>query len=528
MKSPKPVRTAGRRTTVRTRAAIVAALAVSAALGTGCDVKSFIDPSELGRYEKLPANRQPLMLPILRKLDTAVEEPNDQFVTAVDVVPADLIVTGEDYRVERNDTVQVQITDLIGIGVVTERVVKVSESGQISLPSLDPVNILNLTEREAEDLIGDAYVRANLLTDPEITVTVLDARGRIFSVYSSTGSTGQFVIPRADFRLLDALVLTQQANTGGVDFAYVVRQPQPQNAPAAPVSPADPMPLPTGTPEPTPGPDILEPQSRNHVRFQWRIDQLQPRMLSMQDGTTATQPAANPEGRYIELDGRPVLIGGNGAATDPLTPVEPTTAPTTAPSAEALPSDALTGAAPAEGAIPGVTTAPSGEFEFQDINTENEVRIIRVPLEQLRRGDLSYNIVIKPNDLIIIPAPETGVYYMGGHVQRTGVYNLTGQKITLKQAIVGAGMLDAVAIPQRTDIIRRIGTDQEIFVRIDLDAIFSGKQPDLFLKPNDTVMVGTNFFAPFIAAIRGGFRFSYGFGFLYDRNFYDDDNENNN
>jgi polysaccharide biosynthesis/export protein len=31
--------------------------------------------------------------------------------------------------------------------------------------------------------------------------------------------------------------------------------------------------------------------------------------------------------------------------------------------------------------------------------------------------------------------------------------------------------------------------------------------------------VGTNALAPFLAAIRGSFRFTYGFGFLYDRNF---------
>ena len=47
----------------------------------------------------------------------------------------------------------------------------------------------------------------------------------------------------------------------------------------------------------------------------------------------------------------------------------------------------------------------------------------------------------------------------------------------------------------------------------------AGYQPDIFLKPNDEIIVGTNILAPFIAAVRGGFRITYGFGFLYDRNF---------
>jgi hypothetical protein len=39
-------------------------------------------------------------------------------------------------------------------------------------------------------------------------------------------------------------------------------------------------------------------------------------------------------------------------------------------------------------------------------------------------------------------------------------------------------------------------------------------------------MVGTNAIAPFLAAFRAGFRITYGFGFIYDRNFYDQNNNN--
>ena len=42
------------------------------------------------------------------------------------------------------------------------------------------------------------------------------------------------------------------------------------------------------------------------------------------------------------------------------------------------------------------------------------------------------------------------------------------------------------------------------------------------------MLVGTNMFAPFIAAVRGAFRFTYGFGFLYDRNFASEENNNFN
>jgi len=59
---------------------------------------------------------------------------------------------------------------------------------------------------------------------------------------------------------------------------------------------------------------------------------------------------------------------------------------------------------------------------------------------------------------------------------------------------------------------------------VNLPKIFAGEQPDVFLRPYDTVNVGTNAVAPFLAAIRGAFRLTYGFGFIYDRNFSPDQN----
>jgi len=128
---------------------------------------------------------------------------------------------------------------------------------------------------------------------------------------------------------------------------------------------------------------------------------------------------------------------------------------------------------------------------------------------------------------VYVSAGQTGFYYMEGHVAKPGAYSFNGQRITLKQAIWSASGLDGLAIPQRTDIVRRIGPNQEMFYRVDLAAVFAGKRPDIYLKSNDQVLVGTNFLAPFIAAVRGGFRMTYGLGFLYDKNFAYDSNDQN-
>ena len=78
-----------------------------------------------------------------------------------------------------------------------------------------------------------------------------------------------------------------------------------------------------------------------------------------------------------------------------------------------------------------------------------------------------------------------------------------------------------MAWPDRVDVIRRIGGDRETTIPINLDRIFNGLDPDFFLKPDDIVNVGTHAIAPFLLTIRSAFRLTYGFGFVWDRNFGD-------
>jgi len=129
------------------------------------------------------------------------------------------------------------------------------------------------------------------------------------------------------------------------------------------------------------------------------------------------------------------------------------------------------------------------------------------------------NVIIRDNDVIQIPTLKVGEFYVMGEVSRPGVYTLTGRKVTLKMALAAAGNLGVLAWPENSVLIRRIGDDQEQTMALDLEAIFSGKEPDLFLKPNDVLAVGTHWKTSFMAVVRNAFRMSYGFGMIYDRNF---------
>ena len=159
--------------------------------------------------------------------------------------------------------------------------------------------------------------------------------------------------------------------------------------------------------------------------------------------------------------------------------------------------------------------------DWEDLEVPLSNRIISIPTDRLRDGDPRFNIVVRDNDTIRVSAGDTGNYYMMGHVVRPGVYALAGFNVTVKQAIASAGGMDPLGWPDRCEVVRRIGADRETIIPIDLDRIFSGRDPDFFVKPNDIVNVGTHAIAPFLATIRSAFRLTYGFGFVWDRNFGD-------
>lgn len=150
-------------------------------------------------------------------------------------------------------------------------------------------------------------------------------------------------------------------------------------------------------------------------------------------------------------------------------------------------------------------------------------RVIVVDYDKLIHGDPNQNVVIKPNDYIYVEPPPIGVVYLGGEVVRPGVFQLpTAGELTLGRAITASGGLGAIAMPEKVDLVRRIEGDREATIRVNLAAIMRRTEPDIVLKPDDHIIVGTDFWATPLAVIRNGFRATYGFGFVVDRNWGND------
>jgi beta-lactamase regulating signal transducer with metallopeptidase domain/protein involved in polysaccharide export with SLBB domain len=86
---------------------------------------------------------------------------------------------------------------------------------------------------------------------------------------------------------------------------------------------------------------------------------------------------------------------------------------------------------------------------------------------------------------------EYGEYIIAGHVNRPGVYSVTGRKVTLKQAIYIAGGADADASRISLTLIRHWNHDgQKTVVRnLSFDDLLHGRVEDVLLHADDLVQV---------------------------------------
>ncbi len=456
------------------------------ALLLGCEADSFMEPSVVGRWE-----RTPVVLPILDRLDV-IDEPGPELEGASQVQPEDLIPVVHEYVMGSGDVVTLTVFELMQTNVESALVRRINELGMIRLPVIGSVKASGITPTQLEKRIAEILRSQGVLKDAIVSVAVQEGRQNLFSVIGDPGRTGAaigtYATPKSDFRILEALAMARGVSND-VKTIHVIRQ-LPLSESAREVIPLNDEPEQAAPAESPPDPvDLIE------------------ELLHSVDDDFQAQPSAEKGAQDVPEPPAALDRGMDATIEQPLhwAHVNGQWVRVDQP------------AATQDGAAPVAATMPAQQDATYPTVTQ---RVIEVPYEKLLEGDMRYNLVIRPGDIIRIPPPVTGNVYVGGAISRPGTYALPGTKqLTLKQLIFAAGNLTAVAIPERVDLIRRLGNDQEATVRLNLRAIFEGTQPDFYLKPNDTLNIGTNFAAVPLAVFRNGLRFSYGLGFVLDRNF---------
>jgi len=497
---------------------------------------SFLDPTQVSGDFK-----RPMISEIQRSL--TFEDTPPGIPGAEEPTPEDAVAIVEEYRLEPNDVVGIRIPQFLEYEPVTDLTLTVNEVGDVQIPQLGWVHVEGMTAREVDAEIRDLCVQKGIFREesiPPIQVVFPRQRQQFFNIFGGVTAADTYRILESDFRLLDALSLA-----GGlgeqVEWIYVYRaQPRPKRTqkpvsmPAAPVSgqpgqsPVTPLEPPPVAPvtisdlggggsrrmlaqaSPAAPMPASAPESEREL-----IDVIAPASTPRRGASAPATSVAAPEApppmpKFIYLNGQWVEVDQKPQAASQTAPAPGEDAAKPSPVAS-VPTTAATQAATSE------------PVTWESVAGETHQRIIRIPAAALRRGDARYNIVIRHRDVIRVDPGPLGEFFLLGQVQRPGVYSLTGREITLKQAIAASGGLALLAWPSRCEITRRLDQDREQIIPVNLEQIFAGNQPDVFLRPNDIVNVGTNIVAPFLATVRTSFRMSYGFGFVYDRNFGDID-----
>ena len=500
--------------------------------GAGCS-KDALDPTQIGRFRPVP-----VVNVILESLGVA-DEPEPAYTGAEDPRPEDVIVYDMDYVFGPGDIVQISIYELRRDGIPFAGTYQVTETGRVSIPDVGQIQAAGLTELELEEEIKEILQPSRLL-DPAVTVTLLESQSRLFSV-SGRGifRPNRYSIPRYNFRLTDAIALAGGTAEYNVSYIYVSRDvdvdrdlmsqytpvssslPQGGAAEAKDIKLEQVEPARNGSLGENDLLEIIAPYAKSSAQeneiiistaemgTRAELEALtaltEAEKQSTVENTMEELGIGSSEGSRIEWvfeqgKWRPVRVG----VQDFPEPVEPV-------------DSVFRDRRLVEPAAPG--------YGWEEIGgAGRQIRVIKIPVDKLMAGDPRYNIVIRPGDSVTVPLDSVGEVCVTGNVNASGYIDLTGRQMTLMQAIAAAGGLGPLARPEKVEIKRRIGRNsaglmQELTVMVDLEKIAAGLQPDFYIKRDDTINVGTDGTSRWLAVLRNSFRATYGFGFIYDRNF---------
>jgi protein involved in polysaccharide export with SLBB domain len=515
---------------VRSWSAVVLCLVLIICL-FGCGNK-FWDPTQVGRFRPTPAVNV-----ILDSLGVAEETPATWEV-AEDPLPTDLVVFETDHVFGPGDIVRVFIFELLREGEMFVDDHTVTETGKISIPEVGVLLAAGYTEVQLEEEIRD-ILRPGKLKDPSVIVKLMQSQGRAFSILGNgIAAPNRYFVPRYPYRLADAIAAAGGIGEFNVSYIYVARPVTGAEGEFSPAEPGGGLPgEPGGLPR-LPEEEMLEIVSpiaagrRSDARLVVTSVEMMTGSERSEAGLTgALERFSSNSSRLGAREDRPVDLGSGSGNDRSVGPAAEGRIEWVFEDGRWVPVR-IGVESPREPTSGRVLEEPTGrleeempaDFGWEEVGTAGvQTRVIKIPVENFQRGDRRYNIAIRPGDTIYVPADIIGEFYVMGNANRTGAIPLTGRPINLKMAIAAAGGLNPLAWAKRCEVTRRLGKNREETVMVDLDKIFSGEQPDFFIKVNDLINVGTHPTARWRAVLRNAFRATYGFGFVYDRNFADRD-----
>jgi polysaccharide export outer membrane protein len=127
-------------------------------------------------------------------------------------------VTAAQYRLALGDSIRITVFQVPDLSLET----RITEAGVISYPLLGSVRLAGLTIAEAEAQIAKGLRDGNFVRQPQVSVTVVQARGNQVSVLGQVGRPGRYPLETGEVRLSDMLATAGGVLQAGGDIAVVV------------------------------------------------------------------------------------------------------------------------------------------------------------------------------------------------------------------------------------------------------------------------------------------------------------------
>lgn len=122
------------------------------------------------------------------------------------------------YRLALGDTIRITVFQVPDLSLEA----RLTEAGVISYPLLGSVNLAGMTVAEAEQRIAKGLRDGNFVRQPQVTITLVQARGNQVSVLGQVGRPGRYPLETGEVRLTDMLATAGGVAQGGSDLVVLV------------------------------------------------------------------------------------------------------------------------------------------------------------------------------------------------------------------------------------------------------------------------------------------------------------------
>ncbi|RPI29580.1 MAG: hypothetical protein EHM61_01100 [Acidobacteria bacterium] len=165
-------------------------------------------------------------LPMLAQVDEPLTLPPREFRPADQLYSSQrqltflrLPGTAPDYILGPGDLIKIQVVDF----QVGDQTLRISASGQVSLPYLGLIDAANVTAEELENRIAESLMEKKLLKEPEVLVFVQEYMSKPIYILGEVDRAGQYTMTQQLY-LMDAILLAGGLDLTAADRAFLHRR----------------------------------------------------------------------------------------------------------------------------------------------------------------------------------------------------------------------------------------------------------------------------------------------------------------